>query len=99
MFHASADNIDDLMRAVFTRLLSANRDNNRVEATKGTSTEVFGALLRLTDPRGRLGRSVARVSASVIQWRYVRFPFEAPNSRRSASDPMSAVHDQGPSSS
>lgn len=60
MFHASADNIDDLMRAVFTRLLSDNRDNNRVEATKGNSTEVFGALLRLTNPRGRLGRSVAR---------------------------------------
>jgi thymidylate synthase len=60
MFHASADNIDDLMRAVFTRLLSQNRDNNRVESTKGKSTEVFGALLRLTNPRGRLGRSVAR---------------------------------------
>ena len=63
MFHASADNIDDLMRAVFTRLLSQSRDNNRVEATKGNSTEVFGALLRLTNPRGRLGRSVARSRA------------------------------------
>lgn len=60
MFHASADNIDDLMRAVFSRLLSENRDNNRVESTKGKSTEVFGALLRLTNPRGRLGRSVNR---------------------------------------
>lgn len=60
MFHASADNIDDLTRAVFTRLLSQSRDNNRVESTKGKSTEVFGALLRLTNPRGRLGRSVDR---------------------------------------
>lgn len=60
MFHASADNIDDLMRAVFTRLLSQNRDNNRVVSNKGNSTEIFGALLRLTNPRGRLGRSVER---------------------------------------
>lgn len=60
MFHASADNIDDLMRAVFTRLLSHNRENNRVISNKGNSTEVFGALLRLTNPRGRLGRSVER---------------------------------------
>lgn len=60
MFHASADNIDDLMRAVFVRLLSDNRDNNRVVSNKGSSTEVFGALLRLSNPLGRLGRSVAR---------------------------------------
>lgn len=60
MFHASADNIDDLMRAVFTRLLSGNRENNRVKSNKGNSTEVFGALLRLSDPRARLGRSLVR---------------------------------------
>lgn len=60
MFHASADNIDDLMRAVFARLLSDSRDNNRVVSNKGSSTEIFGALLRLTNPRGRLGRSVDR---------------------------------------
>ena len=60
MFHASADNIDDLMRSVFTQLLSKSRDNNRVESNKGTSTEIFGALLRLTNPRGRLGRSADR---------------------------------------
>lgn len=60
MFHASADNVDDLMRAVFTRLLSQHRDNNRVSSNKGKSTEIFGALLRLTNPRGRLGRSVER---------------------------------------
>lgn len=60
MFHASADNIDDLMRAVFSRLLSGHRDNNQVSSSKGNSTEAFGALLRLTNPRGRLGRSVVR---------------------------------------
>lgn len=60
MFHASADNIDDLMRPVFARLLSNSRDNNRVISKKGSSTEIFGALLRLTNPRGRLGRSVDR---------------------------------------
>jgi thymidylate synthase len=60
MFHASSDNIDDLMTAVFTRLLSQHRDNNRVTSNKGKSTEIFGALLRLTNPRGRLGRSVER---------------------------------------
>lgn len=60
MFHASADNIDDLMRAVFTRLLSGNRENNRVKSKKGDSTEVFGALLQLRNPRARLGRSIVR---------------------------------------
>jgi thymidylate synthase len=60
MFHATANNIDDLMRAVFTRLLSGSRDNNRVNSKKGNSTEVFGALLQLTNPRARLGRSIVR---------------------------------------
>lgn len=60
MFHASADNIDDLMRAVFRRLLSGNRENNRVKSKKGNSTEVFGALLQLSNPRARLGRSMVR---------------------------------------
>jgi thymidylate synthase len=60
MFHASADNIDDLMRAVFARLLSGNRENNRVKSKKGDSTEVFGALLQLSNPRARLGRSMVR---------------------------------------
>lgn len=60
MFHHSADNIDDLMRRVFTRLLSGHRGNSRVKSRKGGSTEVFGALLELTDPRARLGRSTTR---------------------------------------
>ncbi|RWN45270.1 MAG: thymidylate synthase [Mesorhizobium sp.] len=60
VFHHSADNLDDLMRKVFTRLLSGNKRNNRVRSRKGTSTELFGALLELTNPRARLGRSEAR---------------------------------------
>lgn len=60
MFCASAENIDDLMREVFKRLLSRNRENNKVTSTKGKSTEVFGALLQLTNPRARLGRSTVR---------------------------------------
>ncbi|MBN9360690.1 MULTISPECIES: thymidylate synthase [unclassified Devosia] len=60
VFHHSADNIDDLMRKVFTRLLSGHKGNSRVASRKGDSTEVFGALLELTDPRARLGRSTTR---------------------------------------
>jgi thymidylate synthase len=60
VFHQSSDNLDDLMRKVFTRLLSGHRQNNRVTSRKGASTEVFGALLELTNPRARLGRSKAR---------------------------------------
>lgn len=60
LFHRTADNVDDLMRRVFIRLLSGHRQNNRVKASKGSNTEVFGALLELTDPRARLGRSRAR---------------------------------------
>jgi thymidylate synthase len=60
VFHQSSNNIDDLMRKVFTRLLSGHRQNNRVASRKGASTEVFGVLLELTNPRARLGRSRAR---------------------------------------
>ncbi|MHC2275302.1 hypothetical protein ACVME8_001913 [Bradyrhizobium diazoefficiens] len=60
MFHVKADSIDDLMRAVFRRLLSRNPGNFKVSSRKGNSTEVFGALLELTNPRARLGRSMGR---------------------------------------
>jgi thymidylate synthase len=60
LFHYTADNVDVLMRRVFTRLLSGHKQNNRVAASKGQNTEVFGALLELTDPLARLGRSRAR---------------------------------------
>lgn len=59
MFHNSADSLDDLMRAVFKRLLS-NKGNQLVKSKKGTSTEVFGALLELRNPRARLSRSQTR---------------------------------------
>ena len=48
------------MRAVFARLLSASRGNTKVNSRKGYSTETFGALLELTDPRSRLSRSKSR---------------------------------------
>lgn len=60
MFHAKADSIDDLMRLVFRRLLSRRAGNFKVTSRKGNSTEVFGALLELTNPRARLGRSMGR---------------------------------------
>jgi len=60
VFHHSADNVDDLMRRVFARLLSGHKRNNKVVASKGSNTEVFGALLELTNPRARLGRSKSR---------------------------------------
>jgi thymidylate synthase len=60
VFHHSADNVDDLMRRAFARLLSGHRRNNKVVASKGANTEVFGALLELTNPRARLGRSKSR---------------------------------------
>ncbi|MET3896982.1 thymidylate synthase [Devosia sp. UYZn731] len=60
MFHHSSTNLDDLMRVVFTRLLSGTRINNRVRSRKGDSTEAFGALLELKNPRARLSRSKSR---------------------------------------
>ncbi|MEI9412379.1 thymidylate synthase [Mesorhizobium salmacidum] len=60
MFHLSSDNLDDLMRRTFIRLLSGSKRNNRVSSRKGKSTEIFGALLELTNSRARLGRSEAR---------------------------------------
>lgn len=60
VFHHTASNLDDLMRAVFARLLSGSRGNTKVNSRKGYSTETFGALLELTDPRARLSRSKSR---------------------------------------
>lgn len=48
------------MGAVFKRLLSRRSKNFEVSSRKGNSTEVFGALLELTNPRARLGRSMGR---------------------------------------
>jgi thymidylate synthase len=60
LFYASENHIDKLLRLTYARLLSENPQNNRVSSKKGTSTEVFGALLQLTDPRARLSRAMGR---------------------------------------
>ena len=62
MFHASEDSLDDLMRAVFKQLLNG-RGNFEVDSNKGRSTEVFGALLELKNPRARLSRSFSKAKA------------------------------------
>ena len=62
MFHASEDSLDDLMRAVFKQLLTG-RGNFEVHSRKGKSTEVFGALLELKNPRARLSRSFSKAKA------------------------------------
>ncbi len=62
MFHASEDSLDDLLRAVFKQLLSG-RGNYEVDSSKGRSTEVFGALLELKNPRARLSRSFSKAKA------------------------------------
>ena len=62
MFHASEESLDDLMRAVFKQLLTG-RGNFQVESSKGKSTETFGALLELKNPRARLSRSFSKAKA------------------------------------
>lgn len=62
MFHASEDSLDDLLRAVFKQLLTG-RGNFEVDSSKGRSTEVFGALLELKNPRARLSRSFSKAKA------------------------------------
>lgn len=62
MFHASEESLDDLMRAVFKQLLTG-RGNFQVDSQKGKSTEAFGALLELKNPRARLSRSFSKAKA------------------------------------
>lgn len=62
LFHASENSLDDLMRAVFEKLLTG-RGNFEVVSQKGRSTEIFGALLELKNPRGRLSRSFSKAKA------------------------------------
>lgn len=52
--HITADSLDDLLRDVYSELLTSTEV---VSATKGTNIERFGALLVLTNPRARLSRS------------------------------------------
>lgn len=60
LFYASENHIDKLLRKTYCQLLGSHTENNRVTSKKGDSTEVFGALLQLTDPRARLSRAMGR---------------------------------------
>ena len=62
MFYASEDSLDDLLRSVFRQLLTG-RGNFEVDSKKGRSTEAFGALLELKNPRARLSRSFSKAKA------------------------------------
>lgn len=53
------DTLDDLIRATYADLLRGD-GLNRVSSKKGHSTERFGALFELRDPRARVSRSVGR---------------------------------------
>lgn len=53
------ETLDDLLRSTFLDLLDGE-GLNRVSSKKGLSTERFGALLELTNPRARISRSVGR---------------------------------------
>lgn len=53
----TAKTLDDLMHPVLNRLLHTR---NRVEASRGPCREVTGVLLRLSNPRARLSRSITR---------------------------------------
>jgi len=52
--YISAPTLDDLLRAVYTRLLKVK---TRIVPTRGEMVEVTGVLLRIQNPRARLSRS------------------------------------------
>src|SRR5271154_2422779 len=54
-----ADTLDDLLRAVFQRLL---RSRNRPSPTKGANREEIGALLTIRKPRARFSRTEQRAT-------------------------------------
>jgi thymidylate synthase len=53
--YLTADTLDDLLYKVFGRLLLRSR--SRVSATRGSTAELTGVLLRLSNPRARLSRT------------------------------------------
>jgi thymidylate synthase len=55
--YISEPTIDDLLRTVLSRLL---KSHNRIDASRGSMTELTGVLLELTNPRARLSRSETR---------------------------------------
>lgn len=52
-----ADTLDDLLMAVFSRLLE---NQAMIQASRGNFTEIFGAILVLHNPRARLSRSESK---------------------------------------
>lgn len=65
--HIKADTLDDLLREVLGRLLQAEE---KVDATRGTFTELFGVVLQLSNPRARLSRSEmkGKVFSALGEW-------------------------------
>ncbi|WP_027210546.1 thymidylate synthase [Burkholderia sp. WSM2232] len=57
--YLTAETIDDLLRKVYGRLLR-KRGSNEITPTKGSTTEIYGALLLLRNPRARLSQSERR---------------------------------------
>lgn len=55
--YLTAQTLDDLLHAVFKRLLATTR---WVNPTKGESSEITGVLLRLRNPRARLSRTESK---------------------------------------
>lgn len=54
LLYVSQRSIDDLLNAVFRRLLKVR---SRINPSKGAAAEIRGVLLRLRDPRARLSRT------------------------------------------
>lgn len=54
MMRLSAETLDDLLRAVYKKLL---KKSGIIHSTQGTNQEVFGCLLELKNPRARLSKT------------------------------------------
>lgn len=52
-----ADTLDDLLAEVYLRLL---KNNESVKASRGSFSEIFGAMLVLNNPRARLSRTESK---------------------------------------
>lgn len=55
--YVRADSLDDLLAKVYRQLLARG---TRIEPTKGSAREIYGALLKLSAPRLRLSRTESR---------------------------------------
>lgn len=65
--HIKADTLDDLLREVLGILLHCEE---KITASRGTFTELFGVVLHLTNPRARLSRSEmkGKVFSALGEW-------------------------------